>query len=81
MIAVPNDRNWTMEEIEGFRPIVEAWTYDDVQSFYDASTHKGLALTNVALFHKVYKERVKNILLATPLEVLAKKGLESSKKV
>ena len=64
MIAIPTDRNWTADEIEAFRPIVEGWTYDDVEAFYDKIQPS--QMENLTAFHKVYKARIKEILLATP---------------
>lgn len=75
MIVQPTDRLWTAEEIEGFRPLVEAWTIDDVETFYNGGGASGAtAMTNTISFHKVYKGQVRTILLATPHERLAKIG-------
>jgi len=72
VITIPTDRLWTADEIEGFRPAVDAWKYTDYQAFL-VTPFQGFQMENYFAFHKVYKSQIKALLLATPLEELMKR--------
>jgi hypothetical protein len=73
MITIPTDRNWTDEEIAAFGPVMENWTFGELEPLLNQVTSMTVnpyVGQNFTRFHKAHKAKIKDILIATPAEVL-----------